>query len=79
MQDAYSRLHLIPCPGRATMDCRGVPEREERDGCITEDQFREQTEDWWLTELDVQYVRQVYRDYNRPVPKKRIRQTFSRA
>lgn len=65
MQDAYSRLHLIPCPGRVTMDCRDVPERDERDGRITEDQFREQTEDW-PTELDVQYVRQVYRDHGWP-------------
>lgn len=65
MQNAYNCLHLIPCPGRVTMDCRDVSERKEQDVRITEDQFREQTEDW-PTELDVQYVRQVYRDCGWP-------------
>lgn len=65
MQEDYRDLRLIPCPGRVTMDCTDVPERQDEDGRITEEQIRQQTEDW-PTELDVQYVRQVYRDYGWP-------------
>lgn len=63
MKDAYCRLDIIPCPGRITMDCIGVPENEK--SRIAEDEFKAQTEDW-PTDLDVQYVRQVYRDHGWP-------------
>ena len=65
MRELYARLRFIPCPGRETMDCRDVAERLAEDGRISEDEFRAQTE-YWPTDLDVQYVRQVHRDYGWP-------------
>lgn len=57
LQDAYRDLKLIPCPGRITIEAWDVVERE---GIICEDQVRTQPQVWG-TNLDVQYVRQVYR------------------
>lgn len=63
MKDAYCRLQLLPCPGKITLDCTDVPEYEN--GRIMQDEIKAQTGDW-PTNLDIQYVRQVYRDHGWP-------------
>lgn len=65
MKEAYRTLRIIPCPGRITMDCTDNPERQEGAGRISEDEFRAQT-DFWGSDLDAQYIRQVYRDFGWP-------------
>ncbi|KAK5993605.1 hypothetical protein PT974_07039 [Cladobotryum mycophilum] len=62
LKRAYQSLKLIPCVGRVTIEAEGVDERE---GEITEEEFRAQTGDWG-TDLDVQYVRQMYRRHGWP-------------
>jgi len=57
MKDLYAHLRLIPCDGKLTLVCKDVADSTRR---ISEDEFRAQ-EDYFPTELDVQFVRQVYR------------------
>ncbi|RGP69390.1 hypothetical protein FLONG3_7786 [Fusarium longipes] len=58
----YENLKLIPGEGRITIEAENVPKRKRR---ITEDEVNSQTEEWG-TELDIQYVRQIYRDHGWP-------------
>lgn len=61
LKEKLRSLQLIPCPGREIGGLR-VP---ELDRVIVEDEIRAQTEEWG-TDLDWQFVRQVYRHYGWP-------------
>lgn len=64
LSDDFEELRLIPCPGRETKIAHRVPERSEE---ISEEEVRAQTEKWYPgTDLDWQFVRQVYRQHGWP-------------
>ncbi|RKK93302.1 hypothetical protein BFJ71_g9637 [Fusarium oxysporum] len=56
-KEQYKTLKLIPGRRRITIEAEKVP---KRDGRITEKEVTGQTEEWG-TDLDIQYVRQIYR------------------
>jgi hypothetical protein len=62
LKERYQTLKLIPARERETIDAERVPEIERR---IMEEEVHAQTEDW-ETDLDIQYIRQVYRDHGWP-------------
>lgn len=62
MKELFARLRLIPCDGKLTLVCKDVKDTEER---IGEDEFRAE-EGYFPTDLDVRFVRQVYREYGWP-------------
>ncbi|KAF5648486.1 uncharacterized protein FTJAE_1319 [Fusarium tjaetaba] len=62
LKERYQSLKLIPGKRRITIEAENVP---ERDGRITEEEVTDQTEEWG-TDLDIQYVRQIYRDHGWP-------------
>jgi len=62
LKEEYRTLKLIPSKGRITIEAERVPEHEGR---ITKEDVDAQTERWG-TDLDIQYVRQIYRDYGWP-------------
>lgn len=62
LKESYRRLQVIPCPGRTTLV---EPNMDDRGDKITKEQVCAQTEKW-CTELDVQYIKQVYRHYGWP-------------
>lgn len=62
LKSKFRSLELIPCPGRETLITAAEPEKE---AAISEDQVRAQTEDWG-TDLDLQFVRKIYRQYGWP-------------
>ncbi|KAF7555883.1 hypothetical protein G7Z17_g1806 [Cylindrodendrum hubeiense] len=62
LKEQFQTLKLIPGRGRVTIEADRTPEREGR---ITEEEVFAQTEDWG-TELDIQYVRQIYRQHGWP-------------
>ncbi|KAL2754745.1 hypothetical protein ACRALDRAFT_1064560 [Sodiomyces alcalophilus JCM 7366] len=62
LMDDYRCLRLIPRPGLVTQEYEGVP---ERDNDITEAEVCAQPERWG-TDLDTQYLRQIYRKYGWP-------------
>jgi len=63
MKEDYRSLNLIPCLGRTTNDLASrTPERSDE---IDVEEVRAQTEHWG-TDLDVQYVRQIYRKHGWP-------------
>ncbi|KAF5004429.1 hypothetical protein FDECE_9067 [Fusarium decemcellulare] len=62
LKQQYRTLKLIPGRGRITIEAEKMPEREGR---ITEEELRGQTKEWG-TELDMQYVRQIYRQHGWP-------------
>ncbi|KAG8670661.1 hypothetical protein FPOAC2_07488 [Fusarium poae] len=62
LREKYETLKLIPGKGRITIEAEDVPEHVGR---ITEEEVNNQKEEWG-TDLDIQYVRQVYRDHNWP-------------
>ena len=57
LKEDYRSLKLIPIPGMDSIEAWDVDERETP---ITEEELLAQTDDW-ETDLDVQYLRQVYR------------------
>ncbi|KAH6982291.1 hypothetical protein BKA56DRAFT_585641 [Ilyonectria sp. MPI-CAGE-AT-0026] len=61
LKEQYRSLELIPCPGRITMEAFKVA---KRDGVSLEEVCNQTT--WWGTDLDVQYVRQLYRQHGWP-------------
>lgn len=62
LRHKFSSLVHIPCPGRETLlDITEPPQVVD----ITKEQVRAQTEHWG-TELDLQFVRQVYRQHGWP-------------
>ncbi|KAK6700787.1 hypothetical protein SNK04_010725 [Fusarium graminearum] len=62
LKDQYERLQLIPGEDKVSIEAENVPERHER---ISEEEVNSQSVEW-RTDLDVQYIRQVYRDYGWP-------------
>ncbi|SPJ71633.1 uncharacterized protein FTOL_01361 [Fusarium torulosum] len=62
LKERYQTLKLIPARERETIDAERIPEIERR---IMEEEVHAQAEDW-ETELDIQYIRQVYRDHGWP-------------
>ncbi|KAJ4110263.1 hypothetical protein NW768_012023 [Fusarium equiseti] len=65
LKQAYINLDLIPCRGRFTFevvnDVGELPEGKR----ITEEEVISQDEEW-ETELDIKYIRQLYRDFGWP-------------
>ncbi|CAJ0553233.1 Ff.00g117450.m01.CDS01 [Fusarium sp. VM40] len=62
LKEQYETLKLIPGERRIMIEAENVPDRKER---ITEDEVNSQTQEWG-TDLDIQYVRQIYRDHGWP-------------
>ncbi|KAM4066211.1 hypothetical protein HRG_000347 [Hirsutella rhossiliensis] len=62
LKAAYRSLKLIPCFGKKTLEADNVPEVAVD---ITKEQVYAQPQDWG-TDLDVQYIRQVYRQHGWP-------------
>ncbi|KAF5568543.1 hypothetical protein FNAPI_88 [Fusarium napiforme] len=62
LKERCQSLKLIPGKRRITSEAGKVP---ERDGRITEEEVTDQTGEWG-TDLDIQYVRQIYRDHGWP-------------
>ncbi|KAF5644594.1 hypothetical protein F52700_2597 [Fusarium sp. NRRL 52700] len=62
LKEQYKTLKLIPGRKRITIEAEKFP---EHDGRITEEAVNTQAEEWG-TDLDIQYIRQVYRDYGWP-------------
>lgn len=62
LKEAYRCLKLIPCLEKDTIEAWEVEERPDK---ITEEELRAQTEPWG-TKLDVQYLRQLYRQHGWP-------------
>ncbi|GIZ49129.1 hypothetical protein CKM354_001216600 [Cercospora kikuchii] len=64
LKEKYRSLQLIPCPGRITCEAHGIPERSEE---IAEVEVLAQKDVWFGgSDLDWQYVRQVYRQFGWP-------------
>ncbi|PGH11881.1 hypothetical protein AJ80_06946 [Polytolypa hystricis UAMH7299] len=61
LKEAYRSLELIPCRGMVTMEA----DAGETADNITEEQVGAQTEEWG-TDMDVQYIRQIYRQHGWP-------------
>ncbi|KAL1593714.1 hypothetical protein SLS60_010446 [Paraconiothyrium brasiliense] len=59
LKKEYRDLKLVPCPGRETIEAEGVDERE---GPIEQSEVMAQTQAWG-TNLDWQFVRQIYREH----------------
>ncbi|KAK4442666.1 hypothetical protein QBC34DRAFT_387098 [Podospora aff. communis PSN243] len=64
-KEQYRTLARIPCRGHPTMQVGQVPEREGKER-ITDEEVMAQEEEEWGTDVDVQFVRQVYRDHGWP-------------
>lgn len=62
LREQYENLKLIPGKGRITIEAEKVPKRKQR---ITKDEVNSQAEGLG-TDLDIQYVRQIYRDHGWP-------------
>ncbi|KAF4971279.1 hypothetical protein FSARC_1849 [Fusarium sarcochroum] len=61
-KEQYRKLELLPGPGMVTQETDRVPECDDR---ITEEQVLSQEDDW-RTDLDIQFMRQLYRDFGWP-------------
>ncbi|KAH7145462.1 hypothetical protein B0J13DRAFT_501166 [Dactylonectria estremocensis] len=57
----YRNLELIPCPGRVTLEASNVDKRD----IVSLEEVCNQME-YWPTDLDIQYVRQLYRQHGWP-------------
>ncbi|XEV04837.1 hypothetical protein FSHL1_010124 [Fusarium sambucinum] len=62
LKEQYETLQLIPGKGRVTIEADDILEHNER---VSEEDVNGQTEEWG-TDLDVQYLRQIYRDHGWP-------------
>lgn len=62
LKEEYRSLRVIPYEGCVSMEAENVSECDEE---ITEAEVCAQSEYWW-SELDAQYVRQMYRSYGWP-------------
>ncbi|KAH9219781.1 hypothetical protein DL95DRAFT_383977 [Leptodontidium sp. 2 PMI_412] len=62
LKEQFISLGLVPCLGKVMIEAQGVEESEE---VITEEEVCEQGDEWY-TDLDVQYVRQIYRAHGWP-------------
>lgn len=63
--EEYRSLKLIPSKDRQSFEADNVPERAAGLGLISEEEVHAQVEDWG-TDLDIQYLRQLYRQYGWP-------------
>ncbi|KAK2599167.1 hypothetical protein QQS21_005357 [Conoideocrella luteorostrata] len=63
LKGKYQSLRLIPCVGRITIEAEEVEEHEEE---ITKEEVYAQAEEWG-TDLDIQFVRQLYRQFGWPM------------
>ncbi|KAH7019561.1 hypothetical protein EDB80DRAFT_701117, partial [Ilyonectria destructans] len=61
LKEQYRSLELIPCPGRVTLEAFNVV---KRDG-VSLEEVCDQTE-YWGTDVDIQYVRQLYHQHGWP-------------
>ncbi|PGH00367.1 hypothetical protein GX51_05866 [Blastomyces parvus] len=61
LKEAYRSLRLIPCQGMVTIEA----DADEADGNIAEQEVCAQTEEWG-TDMDIQYIRQLYRQHGWP-------------
>ncbi|OJD10787.1 hypothetical protein ACJ73_09697 [Blastomyces percursus] len=61
LKEAYRSLDLIPCRGMVTI----IDESDEANDNITENQVCAQIEEWG-TDLDIQYIKQIYRQHGWP-------------
>ncbi|GAB1313209.1 hypothetical protein MFIFM68171_03419 [Madurella fahalii] len=64
MKESYRSPKLIPCLGYETLEVGYVKERPASEGEISEEEIRAQEDD--TTDLDVQYIRQVYHRHGWP-------------
>ncbi|CEJ87753.1 hypothetical protein VHEMI04504 [[Torrubiella] hemipterigena] len=62
LKEEYRSLRLIPCHRYLTLCSEDVPESS---AAITEENVLSQKEEWG-TNLDIQYIRQVYREHGWP-------------
>lgn len=62
LREYFESLRLIPCYNRIVIKAENVPEHT---GVISEGQVVAQPEEWG-TELDIQYIRQLYRGFGWP-------------
>lgn len=62
LKESYRNLRLIPSIGRITIEADRIEEREEK---ISLEEVKAQTEEWG-SDLDVQYLRQLYREHGWP-------------
>ncbi|KAK1759116.1 hypothetical protein QBC47DRAFT_371084 [Echria macrotheca] len=63
VMEKYRNLELISSPGRVTLDGSRVPERHGR---VSEEEIMAEKAPFGETDVSVQFVRQVYRDYGWP-------------
>ncbi|PHH88825.1 hypothetical protein CDD83_6994 [Cordyceps sp. RAO-2017] len=66
LKNQYRSLQLIPSKGRATIEADEVPERAAGLGLISKEEVCAQTEEQWGTDLDIHYLRQLYRQHGWP-------------
>lgn len=66
LKEEYRSLRLIPCPGRFTLERHDNEEADQYGVHITQDEFLAQNPGEWETALDIQYIRQLYRQYGWP-------------
>lgn len=64
LKEAYRNLKLIPCPGRTPEEGDQIEEADPGTQ-ITQAQVLNQERNWG-TKLDIQYIRQLYRQYGWP-------------
>lgn len=64
LKDTYRGLKIIACPGRPIIEA-GYADEKPRGTVITREQVLAQTEHW-ETKLDLQYIKQLYREYGWP-------------
>ncbi|KAH6964795.1 hypothetical protein EDB82DRAFT_511012 [Fusarium venenatum] len=65
LKEAYRNLALIPCPGRVTIEVLHPVDELPEGKTITEGEVIAQKQ-WWPTDLDIQYIRQLYREFGWP-------------
>ncbi|KAG8670657.1 hypothetical protein FPOAC2_07492 [Fusarium poae] len=65
LKQAYRDLTLIPCPGKVTIEVQRPVDELPEGRIITEEEVIAQ-QDEWETDLDVQYIRQLYRGFGWP-------------
>ncbi|RGP72001.1 hypothetical protein FLONG3_6900 [Fusarium longipes] len=65
LKQAYINLTLIPCPRRVTIEVLQPVDELPEGKTITEEEVIAQEQEW-PTDMDIQYVRQLYRGFGWP-------------
>ncbi|KAL6912435.1 hypothetical protein FSST1_010195 [Fusarium sambucinum] len=65
LKQAYINLDLIPCQGRVTIEVPSHVNEVPEGKIITEEEVIAQEEEW-ETDLDIQYIKQLYRGFGWP-------------